>query len=371
VKIDYNENRASAKGQIMLITDIKILKPELLTAILRSNDKLGEREAVEVIRQLGKGESTTSFYYHLSLQYKDYKTQRHAPDKIFLKLTKPNQPEEVIKREVDFYNKVLPALLRKNKIEDLCLTNCYDAYFDDVTGQSHIILDNISSDYKASTEKQPPTQRHREQIFDALARIHAHWWEHPILDTLAEMPSEEKMAENVEVCLSKYEAMQNFQGTKFMPPRHKEILQKIAAQVPARRKERLINGQGITIVHRDLHPGNLMYSHRESRIIDWQSWGVDTATDDLAYMIVCFWSQQLREFQENVVLRRYYDNLLRFGVQDYSWDDFQYDYRASIARCIAFLLYSWTKEKHVRGYWQRGEAALAAFDKLNGMEIFA
>jgi hypothetical protein len=354
----------------MLITDIKILKPELLTAIMRSNDKLGEREAVEVIRQLGKGESTTSFYYHLALQYKDYKTQRHAPDKLFLKLTKPRQPEAIIKREVDFYNKVLPALLRKNKIEDLCLTACYDAYFDDVTGQSHIILDNISSDYKPAPEKHPPTQRHREQIFDALARIHAHWWEHPILDTLAEMPSAEKIAESIQVCQSKYESMQGFQGTKFMPARHKEILQQIAAQVPTRRKERLLNGQGVTIVHRDLHPGNLMYSHRESRIIDWQSWRIDTATDDLAYMMVCFWPQQFRDFQETAIMRRYYDNLVRLRVEGYSWDDFQYDYRASIAKWIASMLHDWTKEKHVRGYWQRAEVALTAFDKLNGMAIF-
>jgi thiamine kinase-like enzyme len=271
---------------------------------------------------------------------------------------------------VDFYNKVLPAMLRKNKIEDLCLTACYDAYFDDVTGQSHIILENIAGDYKPSSEKHPPTQRHREQIFDALARIHAHWWEHPILDTLAEMPAAEQLTENLQVYQAQYQAMLDFQGTKFMPVRHKEILKQIAEKIPARRRERLINGQGLTIVHRDLHPGNLLYSHRESRIIDWETWRIDTATDDLAYMIVCFWPQQLRDFQENAVLHRYYNNLVRFGVEGYSWDDFQYDYRASIVRCIAFLLYSWSKEKHVRGYWQRAEAALTAFDKLNGMAIF-
>ena len=354
----------------MLITDIKILKPELLTAIMRGNDILGERESVEVIRQLGKGESGGSFYYNLALQYKDYKTQRHAPDKIFVKLTKPNTPEEFIRREVDFYNKVLPALVRKNKLEDLCLTKCYDAYFDEVTGQSHVILDDISKEFKPGSEKHPPTQRHREQVVDALARIHAHWWEHPILDTLADMPSEEIIAEQVQGYAQKFQEMLGFQGTKFMQTRHKEILQKVSEQVPPRRKERLINGQGVTLVHRDLHPGNLMYSHRESRIIDWQSWRIDTATDDLAYMMACFWPQHLREFQENNVLRRYYDNLVRFGVEDYSWDDLQYDYRASIARCIGFLLYAWTREKHVRGYWQRAEAALNSFDKLNGMAIF-
>lgn len=354
----------------MLITNIKILKPELLTALMRANDVLGERESIEVIRQLGKGESSGSFYYHLSLQYKNYQTQRHAPDKVFVKLTKPNQPEEFIQREVDFYNKILPALLRKNKIQDLCLTACYDAYFDDVTGQSHLILDDISKEYTPSREKHPPTQRHREQIIDALARIHAHWWEHPILDTLAEMPSAEKIDGYLQMYQEKFDALTNFPGGRYMSVRHKEILKTVAEKIPSRRKERLINGQGVTIVHRDLHPGNLMYSHRDSRIIDWQSWRIDTGTDDLAYMMASFWPQHLREFQENTILRRYYNSLTRFGVTSYSWEDLQYDYVASIARCIGFLMAAWSKEKHMRGYWQRAEFALDAFDKLNGMSIF-
>ncbi|MDQ7026963.1 MAG: aminoglycoside phosphotransferase family protein [Anaerolineae bacterium] len=354
----------------MLITTIKILKPALLTALMRANDILGEREAVEIIRQLGQGESNTSFYYHLSLQYKNYQTQRHAPDKVFVKLTKPNQPPEFIQREVDFYNKILPALLRKNKIQDLCLTACYDAYFDDITGQSHVILDDVSKDYVPSKEKHPPTQRHREQIIDALARIHAQWWEHPILDTIADMPSEEKIAANLQTYQEKFATLMNFPGSRYMSARHKEILKTVAEKIPPHRKERLINGQGITIVHRDLHPGNLLYSHRDSRIIDWQSWRIDTATDDLAYMMACFWPQHLREFQENNILRRYYNSLLRLGVEGYSWEDLQYDYVASIAHCIGFLLAAWSQDKHVRGYWQRAESALDAFDKLNGMSIF-
>ena len=355
----------------MLITDIRVLKPELLTAIMRANDVLGEYEAVEKIRLAKKGETNGTLFYHLALQYKDYRTQRHAPDKVFLKLKNPaDVAEDSIKREVDFYNKVLPAMLRKNKIEDLCLVPVYDAYFDDITGQGHIILDDISADYKPAREKHPPTQRHREQIFDALARIHAHWWEHPILENLAPVPTEDSLNTQLAARQEKYEAMQNFTGTKLMAARHKDILKQISTQIPPRRKERLINGQGITINHHDLNPDNLLYFHRESRIVNWESWQIDTATDDLAYLMACFWPQHLRDFQEQTILRRYYDAVVRYGVTDYSWDDLQYDYRASIAHCIGFMLAGWSKDRHVRGYWQRAELALDAFDKMGAVTIF-
>ena len=351
----------------MLITNIRVVNPTLLTAIFRANDIIGERESIEKIRPVGNGESSTADYYRLALQYKDFATQRHAPDTIFLKITHPNQPEAIIRQEVNFYEQVFPAMLRQFKIEELATPMCYDAYFDDITGRSHIILEDLSGEFKPSRENVPPTQRHREQIIDALARIHAFWWEHEDLSKLAPIPTVTILEGYLEQYQAKFAAMMDYSGAAFMPARHKEILKKIAEKIPERRKDRLVNGKGITIVHSDLHPNNLMYSHCESRIIDWQSWRVDTATDDLAYMMLCFWPQHLREFQEKHVLRRYFDQLIHHGVREYTWDDLQYDYAASAVRCIAFLLAAWTPQKHVRGYWKRAENALEALDKLDAM----
>lgn len=55
------------------------------------------------------------------------------------------------------------------------------------------------------------------------------------------------------------------------------------------RHQRLIGGQGVTLVHRDTHLLNILYPNQPQtdavRLVDWQSWWVDTGTNDLAYMM--------------------------------------------------------------------------------------
>ena len=69
------------------------------------------------------------------------------------------------------------------------------------------------------------------------------------------------------------------------------------------------------------------------------------------------------------MLRRYHDVLLHNGVQNYSWDELQYDYRASIARALSFLLVAWKPEQHQQD-WKRIETGLNAFLKLDGLAIY-
>ena len=63
----------------------------------------------------------------------------------------------------------------------------------------------------------------------------------------------------------------------------------VASAWPRRRRDRVIRAQGVTIVHRDPHPLNLLYpldsASRSVKLIDWQSWRVDTGTDDLDYLM--------------------------------------------------------------------------------------
>jgi thiamine kinase-like enzyme len=352
----------------MLISDIRYLKPQLITPILRAGEVIGDSEEVEQIRQISSGESNGAKHYVLALQYKDFRTQRHAPDRIFVKIGLPRQNEEFARREVMFYERIVRSMKRKLPKEVLRFPACYDAYYDDEKLQYHLILEDISQQFKESPEKAPPTPRHREQVMDTLAYFHAYWWEHPLLEDLAPLPTAESIDENLAAYQERLGDIKASVG-KYVNSKHLDLLSKIAAAYPKKRRERLIAGQGITLVHRDLHPRNLLYSPRESLIVDWESWRIDTATDDLAYMIVFFWPQHLRQFNEMPLLQRYHNTLLKQGVRDYDWDAFLYDYKASLARCIAFLLRSWTRTKHASGLWQRMEVGMDNFLAMGGMEI--
>ncbi len=353
----------------MLITELRQVTPKLLTAIFRANGFLSEREVVTKVQIEDSTESGVAQHHRASLRYADFQTQRHAPERIFIKLNKSSQQMPLAEREVTFYNEVMPPMLKRHTLEALRLPRCYDAYYDDIAGGSHILLQDLGKEFRPHSKPQPPTQRHQEQIMDSLALFHAFWWEHDKLGELGTLPTEESLAENQARYQERFEAFYAFAGEKLNPVLM-DALQQVVSKTPDKRRERLLAGQGLTLVHRDLHPGNFLYSHKDTRIMDWQSWRVDTATDDLAYMMAFYWPEPLRRFHEQNLLRRYHDALLRNGVQNYSWDDLQYDYRASIARALSFLLVAWKPERHQHD-WKRIETGLNAFLKLDGREIYS
>src|SRR5947208_3636519 len=80
----------------------------------------------------------------------------------------------------------------------------------------------------------------------------------------------------------------------------------------------------MTIIHGDAHVWNALVSRdaalNDVRLIDWDAWRIDTATDDLAYMIAVHWFPDWRRRYERESLRRYHDALIAAGVGGYSFD---------------------------------------------------
>ncbi|MGD2078946.1 MAG: aminoglycoside phosphotransferase, partial [Chloroflexota bacterium] len=107
------------------------------------------------------------------------------------------------------------------------------------------------------------------------------------------------------------------------------------------------------------------------RIVDWQSWRVDTGTDDLAYMMACHWYPEYRARWERPLVEGYHRALLTYGVVDYPWPACWYDYRASVIRCLFFLLGSWHPARPASMWWERLEKGLLAYEDLGCAELLA
>jgi thiamine kinase-like enzyme len=155
----------------------------------------------------------------------------------------------------------------------------------------------------------------------------------------------------------------------------RKILEAVASTWPRRRRERLVQGQGVTPVHRDPHPFNFLYpldtSQATVKLIDWQSWRIDTRADDLPYLMAWHWPPEQMIKSERDYVERYYSGLLGLGVHGYSWDDCWYDCRASIIRCLSFLLAAWSPAQWEAGaWWSRIQYGLAAYDRWGCAEAF-
>ncbi|HEU5133308.1 MAG TPA: hypothetical protein VFT26_14435, partial [Pyrinomonadaceae bacterium] len=152
-----------------LITSLDQVKPVWLTRVLRREGLLKSASVAEV----SYDSSVTSFSViaHLRLSYSRSST---APDRLFLKFSKPVHPVTTPEGgwEAVFYKSVAPHTPN--------VLRCYDAVFSPEQRKLHLLLEDVSATHYSEPPSQlPPARRNCELIVRALADVHATWWEAP------------------------------------------------------------------------------------------------------------------------------------------------------------------------------------------------
>ena len=91
-----------------------------------------------------------------------------------------------------------------------------------------------------------------------------------------------------------------------------------------------------TLVHADLHPGNLMWRHGSGVpvVIDWQGAAFAGGTSDVAKLLLHMRPDELAG-QEGRLLRRYHGLIGKAGVSGYPFGRFERDYRLAQAAIFA------------------------------------
>lgn len=349
----------------MLIKDVDQLTPETLTAVLRFNGFLTDHEHVASVRTLKTYETSVSRAYRMAVRYERVASIKNAPIAIFLKLAKPGIPPEFADKEVRFYRDLTSLMYQRFDKRDLPLLRCYDAHYEADEQRSHLILDDIGETHYEAKNNMPPSERHYQMVVEGLAHLHAYWWQHPDLSTYTPLHTDDSLAQSLDAYAEKYAQFKAHMQHRVPMPHH-AYLQAIVNDYPPQRRQNMLDGKRITLVHRDTHPNNIMYAFDSIKLLDWQSWRADTGTDDIAYFIACHFPEPARRFQTRKLLQTYWNTLQKLGLRDYSWDDCWYDYQASVARCIAFLLRAWQPGQR----FERGLQALKAFEEIDGMAIY-
>jgi hypothetical protein len=127
--------------------------------------------------------------------------------------------------------------------------------------------------------------------------------------------------------------------------------------------------RGLTIVHGDAHVWNAFHPRDPAtdtiRLFDWDAWRIDTATDDLAYMMALHWYPERRRRFERRLLERYHATLLARGVRGYSFDDLLADYRLSAVWQITTPVWPSSFGLTPEVWWSHIERSMLAFDDLD------
>lgn len=345
-----------------VITALDQITPSWLTGVLlRAGESLGR--VVEI--GLDAGETSFCLKAHLRPVYED----PPGPPRLFVKFTKPQRPVSTPDdgREVLFYQHVAVPT------HALAIVRCYDAVFDSEHHRMHVVLEDVSESHYAEPPSHLPFRSdHAGAVVDTLSQIHAAWWERPPFEISNQpWPNPTEIEQRIARVQAQVGEFLGMLGDRLSAERH-QLIRRALGSLP-RLYRRLLDPTGYTVIHDDVHVGNVLYPRAPTpdtiRLIDWQTWHVDLAAKDLAHMMAVVWYPDTRSRLELPLLKRYHRGLVQAGVRSYSWDRLWFDYRLCVLRKLFLPPHLWATGHTPNIWWNHLQRILLAFDDLGCADL--
>jgi hypothetical protein len=294
-----------------------------------------------------------------------------APDTVILKTGLPDRAPtwNAGRREVAFYQQVASAMAGRT------VPRCYEAAWEQATNAWHLLLEDLTQSHAIATVwPLPPSTVQCESVVTAWARFHAAWWDDPRLgNTVGEWTGDEAAAADLKRFAERYAQFAD-QLADRLPPERRTLYERLLVAAP-RLYARIRARRNLTIVHGDSHVWNCFLprdaSSGDVRLFDWDSWRIDTATDDLAYMMAMHWYPDRRRRLERPLLDRYHATLEAHGVRGYDRRELDEDYRLSVLWLLARPVWQAASNIPPVIWWNNLERTLLAIDDLGCAGLLA
>jgi thiamine kinase-like enzyme len=311
-----------------------------------------------------------SLTFRLRLQYEPQVPD--APASLILKtghLDADGRPAYANAREIAFYRDIAPALQRG------WIPRCYEAVEATTSITWSLLLEDLTdSHFIATSWPIPPSLEQCQQIVQVLARIHSALWDDPRLGkSLGTWYDNVAREAHVQEFTRTFEKFMDRFGN-VLPPERRDLYGRLIDRAP-RLLARYRSKSNVTIVHGDAHFWNFFLPRAGAgggvRLLDWENWGIDTATHDLAYVMAMLWYPDRRRRYEQMLLDRYYDALTASGLNGYSRVSLADDYRLSALWLITRPI--WQAMAGIGGgvWWNNLERIFLAIDDLECRDLLA
>jgi hypothetical protein len=266
-----------------------------------------------------------------------------APSALLLKLNLDEEwAREAGRAEVAFYQEVGAA-----RGDLTVIVPCYEAMYDRTSGNSHLLLLDVSETHEPLVTRDHLIGLHGvfsearlQAAVNAIASIHAHWWQDPpLLDGSREVSgwygARERFDDRIVRRRGEWKEFRAGSGAD-LPPDLVSLYQLVLDRLPVLWDrglgDRMASARNLTLVHGDCYLSQFLYP-RDGRgttyLVDWQGAQTDLPTRDLAHMFATFWTPEQRHAgdRERRLLQKYLDLLSAAGVEGYGWEQLQWDYR--------------------------------------------
>jgi thiamine kinase-like enzyme len=309
-------------------------------------------------------EKARSCVLRLRLKYKG--AVGGSPSTLILKmgrLDKAGRSSYANSHEIAFYRDIAPTM--PEQLVPRCLGTLEAT--DSTTW--HLLLEDLTDSHFIATEwPLPPTAKQCEDIVKANARLHATWWDDPRLGaSVGSWSDAVVMDQYLQTFADRFGRFTDRFG-EMLPPERRHLYERLLDKAPSL-LTRYHSRRNLTIIHGDAHPWNFFLPRddagRGTRVIDWEDWQIDVATDDLAYMMAMLWYPERRCRMERPLLDLYHAELLTRGVNDYDRQALDDDYRLSTLWLIMRPVNHAMANLHPRVWWNNLERIMLAVDDLD------
>jgi hypothetical protein len=234
-----------------------------------------------------------------------------------------------------------------------------------------IVLEDVRATHDHPPWPLPPSRTHCELALDALARVHAQWWEAPALGhTVGKPHTSESLTKMVQGIAAHLPAFIDALGDA-LTVEARNVYERVFSS-SLKPWLRLTDQRALTLIHGDAHTWNFLFPRSgdgTAFLIDWQLWHIDVGARDLAFLMALHWYPSRRGELERPLLRHYYEGLLAHGLNDYAFEELWLDYRRCVVRNLTIPILFWSRGMKPEGWWHRLECALAAYSDLDCDEL--
>lgn len=313
------------------------ITPLLLTTLLRQGQVLSqERVTTLSVTPLGVLASYNAQLARLSVAYSE--STYSAPSSYIIKLSPPavnlNQHVTILQpgtKEGWFYRSAA-------QYTPIPVPRCYLNLIEHDTQRSLLLLEDLAP---AITGNQITgvSIDDAKPVLALLANLHSTWWAQHNTDEIHELRDLTTQTDDISRLVRQWYRAAWPRFVAQSPAGLTDTVRQFGTALCAgtSRTDTLLDAAPHTLLHGDFRLENMLFRHQHGSttwwVIDWEDIGLGNAMSDVAWFIGgCV--QIESPMGEQALLQHYYAALVTMGVQQYSWEQCQRDYRMAMCNCF-------------------------------------
>ncbi|QUD89909.1 phosphotransferase [Phenylobacterium montanum] len=300
------------------------LDADWLTGALRESGALPAGRVTEIaITPVGNGLVADSF--RLTLAYEG--AAQDAPASIVGKFPardavsrQSGSAHRLYLREVSFYRSLAASLA-------IFTPHAYFAEIDPATDDFVLLMEDLGP-ARQGDQLHGCTLADAKTAMAEAAAMHAPRWADPTLLHLDWLVPSPDLAQQVETALPAITGMFKARYEGVLEPEFVDLVDRLPAALARQRGD---TSSPVTVQHGDYRLDNILFDvqggRRPMATLDWQTVTLGPAVQDVAYFLSAALDPHERRQHETELVRFYHGELIRRGVQGFSWEDCWRDYR--------------------------------------------